>query len=251
MKQLNRITFSILFSIGLINQTSAQVLPSFIQVVERHANVNHVAHLVSRYGSGDYVQANMSSKVLTELLTNQHVPDSVFSAEEKLFLSKNLEIISNFYSKVTSVGGESAKFKTVHNKKDGFVFPIFRASIFRTDTVIIITGLEYKYIFNKSRTSEQERIDEVLNKVSIPFIFYLKELLKISSVNKFCILSSSQNRDFSDRFDSESSETIALLLSREKIERFISAEISEKELLGESDVFFSNSSADFFVKKIN
>lgn len=231
--------------------TNGQEFKSLQNVLVQQAKNNSLSTLIRGLTGPETIDAKKVGELLRLQLETDILPDSLMSDYEKDEMQKIIPSLDSIFKRVENIAGQSPYFNVVMNGKTKFIYPFINLAKYKEENILVINGLYYDYAFNNIKTSESQRLKEVLSKLNIPFIYNIKEIIKVPRISKICIVSGYVNKDFSNKFDRGKSETIGLLIDKKIIQQLFDLEITDTELLNNSELFYTNQDIGFNFKKID
>lgn len=229
---------------------NGQEVKPLASVLNQLASNNNYINIMNRIGGADRIETNKAAEVLRMQIDGSLLPDSLLTISEKEILNNNFDALSSMFGSIKNIGGKLPNYVVVANKKQGFIYPFINVAKFKAENVLVNSGLYYDYAFNNLKTDESSRIKEVSLKLITPYVYNLKSIIKSEDFIKIVIVCGYTSRDFSDKFDHGLSETVAVVFDKNVLRSYFDAELTDSELLSQSDIIYTNKDIEGNIKKV-
>lgn len=225
-------------------------LKQLTEKIKEYALTHRTFHVFDITGGRNQIPAPKAAEILNLQIENSTYPDSLMDDFERDFFKQNLPKFNSFYEGIKNIGKQGNMLSVKPNKVDNYFNPIVNLTVSKSDTVLTLGGLYYDYTLNQLMISEQDRPKHVVLALFVPFTYNLKQLLEIEGIDKICLIGGFVSKDLSDKYDHGLSETVAVVFTKETLYNFYDAEITENELLSNSDIYYTNKDMEGNLKKI-
>ncbi|WP_286767175.1 MULTISPECIES: hypothetical protein [Sphingobacterium] len=171
--------------------------------------------------------------------------DKTYKDEWRL-LSKYKSQIAEYYKGISSFGESKGviKLADVNN------FPSTFAT-YNNKLTFVQTSVYSDYNYNTLRLNANARAMKAATDIALPSLYNFEPLLEIPEIQFFMIVVGYTAKDFtSDSIADSDAETIALLVSKANLKRYIRAEITDEQLLKLSIIYNINKATGNNIKKL-
>lgn len=222
---------------GITNPTS--------EIIKRAAKENVVHDILFGISMpSDNVRAEKMAELLKVKVETWNNTDSVMTEAEQKFIKTNIADFSNYYNGISKYGDMYASYYFGGKKEIPIGFGIYDGGL-----TFVQYGVFSDMKYNTTRTNGDERAISAIKRTVLPSLFNFQPLLKIKSIQNFCLVVGYTAQNFSDKYFHKG-ETSAIIISREILEKFINAELSETEILSKVSFFTVNESTNENLKKL-
>lgn len=224
---------------------SDEIKTSAIDVIKKAAK-NNVVHdiLFGINMPSDNIPSEKMAELLRLRLEVWNEQDSIMNSYDANQLKKNLPVFSEYFDGVKMYGNMFASYNFINKS----AFPVGFGH-FNNGLTFVQYGVFSDIKYNTVKMVADDRAIASIKRVLLPSLFNFQPLLKIKEIQNFCLVTGYTAQNFEDKYFHEG-ETSAIIISREVLEKFINAELSENEILSMVSFFSSNKNTNGNLKKL-
>ena len=166
---------------------------------------------------------------------------------EGALLKKYKRQISDYYLGISSFGETSGAINFADEKSFPSTFTAYNGKL-----VFVQTGIYSDFAYNTLKLDSRERAMKAVSDIAIPSLYNFKPILDVSEIQFIMIIVGYTAQDFSsESIADKDAETIALLVSKTNLKKYINAEITDEQLLSLSIVYNINKATGNNIKKLS
>lgn len=216
-----------------------------IESLLRYCDISNSIHALSVKfgGEGKDVPGSKTIELLGPLLKVLENGDLTQKAQFK-YLTKYRTSVNEYLNGLSNFGEEKANVIIYDSEVFHLGFTTFKSSL-----SFYQTGIFYNYSLNTLKLNPNERALKVATDVGLPALYNFKNLNSIPEIKYFTVIVSFLAKDFSN--DDSDTETIALIVSREYLHKYLKAEITDEDILKSSILYSINKATGTNIKKIS
>ena len=236
-----------------------KVVPALPPVVEDYGITNPASDIIKRAAKenvvhdilfgismpSETVSSNKIAGLLKVKLDTWNKTDSLMTESEQKFLKSNIADFSEYYNGIKNYGDMYASYYFGRKKELPIGFGNFNKGL-----TFIQYGVFSDVAYNTTKTNGDERAVSAIKRTLLPSLFTFQPLLKIKSIQNFCLIVGYTAQNFSDKYFRKG-ETAAIIVPREALQKYINAELSEAEIIGMASFFTVNESTNENLKKLS
>lgn len=244
-------TVFLLFLLFFTCYTQAQSINSIepiSQTIQRHSLLNKMIALTFNYKKPMHVKGIAK---LSEIYTTEYKESSDPLIKSTVtLLNNNSDKLARYFNSISSFG-ESEPYIYFDTPKEGEILQLpFGFSSQNNGIVFYHAGIFYDKALNTLVANANERAKSVIKNVVLPSLFNLEELMSSESIKSYCIIVGYVAKDFSKESDMGDGETVAIIVTKPVLKKYIEAVITDEQLISQSVFYNSNKAIGGNIKKI-
>lgn len=222
-------------------QTTATGLPAVTTLIKRQSLINSMNALALNIGSET---KNYSAKQQMQYALKYSKANP--KDKTSTLIKKYLPQLTSYTNDLDDFGDSQATlYFSSYNET-----PIDFASNLNGLT-FVQNGLIYHKALNTYNSEPNERAQRVAEAVLLPALSKFEPLLKITEIKFFCLTAGFLTKDFTDDSSvSGNGETIAIVISRTTLQKYINAQMTDQEVFKLASFYSQNKNTVGNIKKI-
>lgn len=226
------------------DQSPYNDLSSINEIIKKSDFYNDLTIVLGPTSSA--VAANGTSELLEKFIEkNSFSTDPAMKLENSL-LEKYQTNIKSYLEEITRFGETEGTLNFIDKER----FPSGFAN-YKNQLTFCQAGIYSQYEYNTLKLNSTERAKKIVNEILLPSLYNFELLLDVSEIKFFAVIAGYTVRDFSsDSANDKKGETTAIVVSKANVKRYISAEITDEELIKLSIVYNINKATNNNIKML-
>ena len=246
MKKLLLLVLLLQFSFSIFAQSANNYegLIDASRLISRCGIINSLTFLANRTGSGTIISAKKSGELIDNYITIYTEGDN---KQEGKLLKMYREKIVSYIEDIDSFGATGGAL--AYDDEERFTSGFCQ---YNNQLVFVQTGIYSDYNYNTIRLDATARAFKALRDISLPSLYNFRPLENIDEIKYYMIIVGYTAKDFtSESIADADAETVAFLVPKAGLTKYLNAEITDDELIKLSVIYNINKTTNNNIKRLS